>query len=176
MAPDEIKLPQGTLTNDEVDTLSGMMIVFMHAAERCLQLCENHYEAEYRAGKEYMYLRKRYGKIAADEILHKQVKRVIRGDERNKLGKILEAADRFHKAMESLSGRAIALHVDEVNDMEAFDHLLHDVNFLCYAYALMANCKEDKDELRIISSLKIMAKGDSVSDNLLNILKERVQL
>lgn len=168
---EEIKIPHGTLSDEDLDVLSGMMVVFMHAAEKCLSKMETHYELEYMAGKEYQYYCKIYGKDKTDAIVHNQVRKVIRGDERNQLGKIIKAAKDFHKAQEKLFETAIKSHTKETTDVQSLDGLMHDVNFLCYVYALMCNCNGSDDEIKLLSTVKVMAKGDRVCDNLLEKLK-----
>lgn len=167
----EIKLPQGTLTETDIDVLSGMMIIFLHAAEKCIRTMELHYEAEYRAGKDYKKLCKIYGKPRADQIVKEQTRKVIRGDERNKLGKILKTAEDFHKHMESLTESGMKAHTEDTNDCKTFDAIQHDTNFLCYLYALMGNCIGADDELKIISTIKALAKGTRVADNVLEKFK-----
>ena len=166
----EITLRRGTLSDDDLDVLSGMMIIFMHSAEKCLQIMERHYEAEYRAGNDYKSLCKLYGKSQAERILGEQVKRLIRGDERCNLGKILRTADMFHKQMETLTNTAMSSHSDDITDIQSFDAIEHDINFLCYCYALMGNCNGADDEIKILSTVKALAKGDRVSDNVLTKL------
>ena len=168
---EEIKIPHGSLSNDDLDVLSSMMVVFMHAAEKCLLIMETHYELEYMAGKEYQYYCKRYGKALTDAIVRKQTKRIIRGDERNQLGRIIKTAKDFQLSMEKLFDTAIKSHSKETTDVDSLNHLMHDVNFLCYLYALMANCNGKDDEIKLVSTVKALAKGDRVSDNVLDKLK-----
>lgn len=167
----EIKISQGILSETDIDVLSGMMIIFLHAAEKCIRTMELHYEAEYRAGNDYKKLCKMYGKPQADRILREQTRKVIRGDERNKLGKILRVAEDFHKHMESLTESGMKSHRQDTTDCDAFDAIQHDTNFLCYLYALMGNCIGADDELKIISATKALAKGDRVSENVLEKMK-----
>lgn len=168
---EEIKIPHGTLTREDIDVLSEFMIVFMHAAEKCLQVIELHCQLEYMAGQEYKYYCKQYGKARTDAIVRKQVQKVIRGDERSKLGNIIKKADEFHKSMESLFDTAIKAHDKDRTDADSLNGLMHDVNFLCYCYALMCNCPKDEDEIKLLSTVKAMAKGKQVSDNVLEKLK-----
>ena len=61
-------------------------------------------------------------------------------------------------------------HNAEISDIESFNALEHDINYLCYMYALMRNCTGADDELKLLSTIKMMAKGDRVSDNVLSKL------
>ena len=165
-----IDLPQGTLSRKDADILSGMMVIFMRAAEKCLQMLELNYEAEYRAGEEYKRYCKMYGKAAVDSRLKDTVRKLVRGDERNKLGRLLKIADDFHKAMDCLVESGMCSHSDNCTDVQAFDAIMHDANFLCYLYALTGNCNKEDDEIKIISTVKALAKDTRISDNLLNKL------
>lgn len=163
----EIVIPQGTLTNADIDVVSGMMVIFMHAAEKCLQIVENNYFAEYQAGAEYKRLSKQYGKAIVDKVAKQQVKRIVRGDERNKLGKLLRTAELFHQQMESLTETAYKSHDRSMTDGGAMSAIVHDVNYLCLLYALMGNCDGKDDEIKIISTVKAFAKGKRVSEQVL---------
>lgn len=165
-----IDLPQGTLSRKDADILSGMMVIFMRAAEKCLQMLELNYEAEYRAGAEYKRHCRIYGKAAVDSRLKDTVRKLVRGDERNKLGRLLKIADDFHKAMDCLVESGMSSHSDNCTDVQAFDAIMHDANFLCYLYALTGNCNNGDDEIKIISTVKALAKDTRISDNLLNKL------
>lgn len=167
---EELTISKGTLSETDLDILSGMMIVFLRAAEKCMQMIELHYEAEYRAGNEYKQYCKLYGKAYVDSVLAAKVQKIIRGDERNKLGQLLKRAKDFHTAMDTLVDSGMKAHNDHCTDVQAFDAIMHDSNFLCYLYALTGNCNGKDDELKILSTIKAFAKDGRVSDNLLNKL------
>lgn len=166
-----MELPKGTLSETDIDVLSGMMIIFLKAAEKCMQTMELHYEAEYRAGKEYKAFCKLYGKAATDAVVSKQVRKIMRGDERNKLGLLLKKAGEFHTLMDTLVQRGMESHTDETDDVQTFDAIQHDTNVLCYMYALMGNCTGKDDEIKLLSTVKAMAKNGRVSQSLLDKLK-----
>jgi hypothetical protein len=91
-------------------------------------------------------------------------------EKRNKLGRLLKIADDFHKAMDCLVESGMSSHSDNCTDVQAFDAIMHDANFLCYLYALTGNCNNGDDEIKIISTIKALAKDTRISDNLLNKL------
>lgn len=161
------------LTDTDLDVLSGMMIIFMHSAERIIQMIEFAYEEQYRAGNDYKYYCKLYGKARADMEVHKQTQKIIRGDERNKLGKILKAAKDFHYHMQALTKSGSEAHREGIADWQAQDAIVHDVNKLCYMYALIGNCPTDEDEIKIMSTIKILAKDNRVSERILERLKPK---
>lgn len=160
---------QGTLTKQECDVLTGMMIVFMHAAERCVQVLESHFENEYKRGADYNRLRKAYGKARADEIVAKTVTKILRGNERNNIGKLLETAQRFRHQMENLTDTAVQAHDERTTFVQMFDHLQHDANYLCHIYTYIINCTGANDELMIESTLKTLARGERCSEKITEI-------
>lgn len=164
-------LPTGTLTTEEQDVVCGMMVIFLKCVDKYIRLLENHYHAEYRASKEYKVLVERVGKIEAERIVGYTVRKIVRGDKRNKIGRLLKIAEDFHNTIELLENNAMHFHREGVSDIDAFDGMQWDMNWLCYLYALIANCEEEKDSIRIISTVKAMAKGHLVSDKLLEKLK-----
>lgn len=159
------------LTNEELDVLSGMMVVFMHSAERCIQIMEKHYTAQYQAGSNYKQLVRKVGKPRADEIVKGTVQRIVRGDKRNNLRKLLDTAAAFHKHMDNLTETAITCHDKNTTFVQMFDHLQHDINYLCRIYSLMANCNGEDDEIKLESTIKAMAKGDRCSQRVIDMFK-----
>ena len=164
-----------SLTDTDLDVLSGMMVIFLHSAERIIEIMELEYERRYRAGKEYKQYVKRFGKAKTDELVRQEVKRVVRGDERNQLGKLLRIGNDFHKAIEVLNKTARNAHKEGVTEWDSFDAIIHDVNMLCYIYGLIGNCPSDDDEIKLLSTLKLLAKGDRVSPRVMARLKEQVE-
>ena len=164
-----------SLTDTDLDVLSGMMVIFLHSAERIIEIMELEYERRYRAGKEYKQYVKRFGKAKTDELVRQEVKRVVRGDERNQLGKILKAGKDFHRLIEVLNKTARNAHKEGVTEWDSFDAIIHDVNMLCYIYGLIGNCPSDDDEIKLLSTLKLLAKGDRVSPRVMARLKEQVE-
>lgn len=160
-----------TLTEDELDVLSGMFIVFLHSAERILRVMEQHYETIYRQSNDYMKLCKKVGKPRADEILRNETIRVVRGDQKNKIGKILKAAELFKSQMEGLTINAAESHVDGVTFAQSFDALHHDVEFLCRFYAKMVNCNGKNDEVMLDAFITRLAQGDRCSERIINNFK-----
>jgi hypothetical protein len=162
------------LTDTDLDVLSGMLIIFLHSAERIIQLMELEYDQRYRASREYKELCRKHGKLQVDHMLKTKVREIVRGDERHKLGKILKSAKEFHMHMETLNKAGREAHSSNVTELDAFDAIEHDKNFLCYMYALLANCLTDEDELKVLSWVKLIAKGTRVSDRILERLKPKV--
>lgn len=170
----EMTLPKGMYTNEELDALSGMIVVFLHAVERTVRMVASHYEAEYRAKDEYKRYCKMYGQSVVEARLGKVSESFVRNDERNKIGLLIRRAESFLAAMEPFTERTVSLHRDDVSTMENFDALMNDANLISYLYALYANCPGEKDALKIVSTMKILAKRKTISQRLLDQLAEGI--
>lgn len=167
------KTQEDKLTSEDIDVLSGMIIIFLHSAERCLQLIELAKEDDYRIGADYKRYVKLYGKAHIDNIVKKKVKEIVRGEQRLQLGKLLEKGKEFHLMMKKISQAGMVAHREDVTDADAFDAIIHDTNVLCYMYALMGNCLTDEDEMKLISTIKVLAKGNRVSDRIISRLEPK---
>ena len=162
------------LTDEDLDVLSGMMIIFAHSMERIVGIIELAYEDRYRQGKQYKELCKTVGKVRADEIAHAGIQRMYRQDENYQIGRILKVSKDLHRMMEVLNMRARNAHSENTTEWETFDAIIHDVNLLCYMYGLIGNCNGDDDGLKLLSFLKVLAKGKRVSPRVLERLREQV--
>jgi len=163
--------PSGTLTVHDEDVFSGMMIVFAKSMDKIVRILETHYELMYRAHPDYKELVRRKGLIKAREILGDTIKDIMRQSDRLKLGKILECAKEFHKAVMSLETEGIRAHDPSVKDWDAFDAMQNDTNWLCYAYALTANCKDADSGRKIIEFIQSLADDDVASERVLERLE-----
>ena len=162
------------LTIEEIKTLESMFIVEMHSAERIFRVIENGLENIYRQSKDYKKLVKQYGKAAADKITKEYTHRVLTQDETYNIGKLLEECKTLHYYMDRLTAAAIAIDPNAEDkgrkEMEMFDALQSDSNQLAYIHALLSNVP-DQDMLKVISTLKVLAKDHSVSQAILKELK-----
>ena len=162
------------LTIEEIKTLESMFIVEMHSAERIFRVIENGLENIYRQSKDYKKLVKQYGKAAADKIAQEYTHRVLTQDETYNIGKLLEECKTLHYYMDRLTAAAIAIDPNAEDkgrkEMEMFDALQSDSNQLAYIHALLSNVPE-QDMLKVISTLKVLAKDHSVSQAILKELK-----
>ena len=163
------------LTDEDIDVLSGMMIIFAHSMERIIDIIELAYEDRYRQGKQYKELCKTLGKAAADNIAHKGIQRMYRQDEAYQIGRILKTAKDLHRMMEVLNGKARKAHSENTTEWQTFDAIIHNTNLLCYMYGLIGNCNGDDDELKLLSFLKVLAKDNRVSRRVLERLREQVE-
>lgn len=164
----EMTITKGMFTEKDLDKIYGMMLIFAHAMERCLSLAEMHYAAEYRGSNDYKRLCKAYGKAYAGEIVRRGAHKVISHDKKHKFGEIIAQAKRLYTMMEKVSETAMVSCENNAGLGEAYDALHHDVNFLCKIYALMGNCTGEDDEIKLMSTVKMLAKGDRISERVID--------
>jgi len=169
-------MDQERLTQEDIDKLVSMMIIYFNCAERMVQMIELAYDAKYRTGDDYKLLVKRVGKVRANLIVKEQVQKVVRGEERMKIGRLLKLAQELHKTMESLNDIGMEGRREDVTLWDCFGAIREDVNYLCYLYALMANCKNESDSMQILSFVRRLAVDDSISERILTRLREPLNL
>ncbi len=146
----------------------------MHSAERIFRLVENGMADIYRESKDYKKLVKQYGKPAADKIVTTYTHQVLTQDEQYNIGQLLKVCKTLHHYMDRLTIAGIEMNPGTEDkgrkEMEMFDALQADSNQLAYVHALLSNVPES-DMLKVISTLKVLAKDHSVSDQILEELK-----
>lgn len=162
------------LTLEDIKTLESLFLVEMHAAERIFRLVENGMEKIYRESKDYKKLVKLHGKTVADKIVKDYTHRVLTQDETYNVGKLLEECKTLHYYMDRLTAAGIEMNPGTEDkgrkEMEMFDALRADSNQLAYVHALLSNVPES-DMIKVISTLKVLAKDHSVSPAILEELK-----
>ena len=164
------------LSNYDLDVLAGMQIVLLHAAERCIQLTESHYQALSFASKEYPLLVKQYGVKKAKEIVVNTVGKYVRHTEKLNISELLKTGERFHNQMEKLTDVGISSVNSEVKSGDALDAIIYDSNFVCRILAMLTNIRSQKGDrnvtpdidLKIESTLKLFPMADHVSDRLMD--------
>ena len=162
------------LTDYDLDVLSNMMLVFFHAGERCLQVCEQHFVTEHRASNDYKALCKRIGKPAADMFLKERAHNMLQHETKFKYGEIIKRAEQLKALMDKVTSVAIGHTREDINPIEAYDYLHADVNWLCKIYAMITNCKYQSDALKIESTVKMLAKDNRTSEQVINSFKTAI--
>lgn len=184
------------MTEYDIDCITAMMVVCLHAAERCVQDIELHYMAEQRKTKEYQQMVKLFGKAGAEQRLGKIVQEVFRHDKKWQLSELLRIGKQFHAQMEKLQGPAFisvkrnipkdataeeraAIEAENAQrtkeDMLRFDDLQRDISTMMYVAAAMYNITKE-DETRVLSTLKLYAnKGNTFSQELLDHFENRLR-
>ena len=167
------------MTIEDIKTLESLFIVEMHSAERIFRLIESGMETIYRESKDYKALP------------HNTTQHSGRGVESGGTSRPHQLAERFglcelvadatlkvcktlHHYMDRLTIAGIEMNPGTKDkgrkEAEMFDALQADSNQLAYVHALLSNVPEP-DMLRVISTLKVLAKDHSVSPAILEELK-----
>lgn len=162
-----MEITRSDLTELDLDVLSNMMLVFFHAGERCLQVCEQHFVKEHRASKDYQKLCKTIGKPAADMFLKDKAHKLLQHEAKFKYGEIIRRAEQLKLLMDNVTSTAIACTREDVDSIQAYDYLHNDVNWLCKVYAMMTNFINKDDTTKLESTIKLLAKGNLTSDRVI---------
>lgn len=162
-----MEITRSNLTDFYLDVLSNMMLVFFHAGERCLQVCEQHFVKEHRASKDYQKLCKTIGKPAADMFLKDRAHKILQHEVKYRYGEIIRRAEQLKLLMEKVTSAAIACNREDIDSIEAYDYLHNDVNWLCKVYAMITNFTHKDDATKLESTIKLLAKGNLTSDRVI---------
>jgi hypothetical protein len=167
-----MEITRSDLTEFDLDVLSNMMLVFFHAGERCLQVCEQHFVKEHRASKDYQRLCRTIGKPAADLYLKDKAHKLLQHEAKFKYGEIIRRAEQLKLLMDNVTSTAIAYGREDINSIEAYDYLHNDVNWLCKVYAMITNFTHKDDATKLESTIKLLAKGNLTSDRVIKSFEQ----
>lgn len=160
------------LTTQEMDALTGLMIVLFHAGERCSQLIAQQYELQYKQSQVYKALCKKYGKTQADLIVKEQTQRILTQADKMQVKRICKQAEDLHRSIERMTGFAIEIGEQE-QAFDNFDALLNDANNVCKLAAYYANIITEEDMLKADGTLKTLAKGQRISETIMQEFEMR---
>ena len=167
-----MEIQRSDLTEFDLDVLSNMMLVFFHAGERCLQVCEQHFVKEHRASKDYQKLCKTIGKPAADMFLKDRAHKLLQHEAKFKYGEIIRKAEQLKLLMDNVTSTAIACGREDIDSIEAYDYLHNDVNWLCKVYSMITNFTHKDDAVKLESTIKLLAKGNLTSDRVIKSFEQ----
>ena len=167
-----MEITRSKLTDFDLDVLSNMMLVFFHAGERCLQVCEQHFVKEHRASKDYQRLCRTIGKPAADLYLKDKAHKLLQHEAKFKYGEIIRRAEQLKLLMDKVTSTAIACDREDIDSIEAYDYLHNDVNWLCKVYAMITNFTHKDDATKLESTIKLLAKGNLTSDRVIKSFEQ----
>ena len=162
------------MTIEDIKTLESLFIVEMHSAERIFRVIENGLADIYRQSKDYKQLVKKHGKPAADQIVRHYTHQVLTQDEQYNIGQLLKVCKTLHHFMDRLTIAGIEMNPGTKDkgrkEAEMFDALQSDSNLLAYRHALMVNIP-DTEDIKVDSTLKLLAKDHTVSERIIERLK-----
>jgi hypothetical protein len=157
------QMEDSMLSIEELDILSSMMSIFIHAAEKCATLIENDAEKKILLSKAYMLYRLKRGD-KAEEIVKRALDKI--SYKRSELGNIINSIKAFKNMMDKYTVRVLK---NNKNGMEkGLDSLMEDVRYLCKLYAIIGNCETDADLIKVESTARMIAKGNKVSERIIN--------
>lgn len=160
------------LTPQEMDALTGMMIILFHAGERCSQIITQQYAAQYKASKDYQLLCKIYGRAKADLMVQEQTEKILTQADKMQVKRIIKQAEDLQRSIEKMT--AIAIQVgDQANACDNFDALLNDANNVCKLMGYYANIMTEEDLLKADSTMKALAKGNRVPETIMQQFEMR---
>ena len=161
------------LTKEDIKTLESMFIQSGQEMRSIVSLIELGLWKMYRDSKDFRKLVKLYGS-KADEIVRATVHEQLTKDETYRVGHILQLTRQLANALDQLSaaGTAIEPNADDRVKKECamWDALQHDGKLLAWRHGMMCNISP-ADDLKLDSTLKLLAKDHLVSDRILDRLK-----
>jgi hypothetical protein len=160
------------LTPQEMDALTGMMIVLFHAGERCSQIIMQQYAAQYKASKDYQLLCKIYGRAKANLMVQEQTEKILTQADKMHVKRIVKQAEDLQRSIENMTTIAIQVG-DQQNACDNFDALLNDANNVCKLMGYYANLMTEEDMLKADSALKALAKGKRVPETIMQQFEMR---
>jgi hypothetical protein len=160
------------LTPQEMDALTGMMIVLFHAGERCSKIIMQQYAAQYKASKDYQLLCKIYGRAKADLMVQEQTEKILTQSDKMNVKRIVKQAEDLQRSIEKMTSIAIQVG-DQPNTCDNFDALLNDANNVCKLMGYYANLMTEEDMLKADSAFKALAKGNRVPETIMQQFEMR---
>lgn len=158
------------LSKEEIKTLESMLIVSAHEMNVILNAIELGLFRIYKESKDYKKLVKMYGKTNADEIVKATTHQQLTQDETYQIGKILQKIGELKYLFDRLTGAGTAITPGtkdkEMKEMEMFEALMNDANLFAWRHAMMCNIPAE-DDIKLDSTLKLLAKDHRVSDNII---------
>ena len=166
------------LTREDIKVLESMFIQSGQEMRSIVQLIELGLWKMYRDSKDFRKLVKLYGS-KADEIVRATVHEQLTKDETYRVGHILQLTRQLANALDQLSAAGTAIEPtaeDRVQkECAMWDALQHDGKLLAWRHAMMCNIPQS-DDLRLDSTLKLMAKDTLVSPRILERLKANSEI
>jgi hypothetical protein len=157
------QMEDSMLSLEELNILSSMTSIFVHAAEKCATLIERDAEKKMLLSKGYMLYQLKRGNEAED-IVKKAMEKI--SFKRSELGDIINSIKAFKNKMDKYTVRVLQNNKKGIE--QGLDDVLEDVRYLCKLYAIIGNCETDADLTKVESSARLVAKGKKVSERIIN--------
>lgn len=167
----QLTQPVTRISDEDLDVLSGLMSLGFPLAERAMYHMEQEYSFRYHGSKAYQQLALGAGKIFADSVVKDDVIKQLRHDKRNEIGRLLESFKMTQARMDKFTQSIMKDRKDNVNVGDLYDALHANTNYWGYIFLLLSNVKDKEDYIKIESYIKLLAKGNSVSDTVLSLFE-----
>ena len=156
------------ITEHEADIASAGMEVMIHAAERFIEVLLLHYEQQIKERNDYVALKKKFGKVAADEYVRKLNRQMLMQDEKMRLGEWCEAARKLLAKTDRCTdvGMTCKKHED-VSASEMFSALQNDANAMCRLFLYYGNIPSD-NMMQLESTMKVLGTRTEVPTSFIN--------
>lgn len=157
------QMEDSLLSLEELNILSSMTSIFVHAAEKCATLIERDAEKKMLLSKGYILYQLKRGNDA-EEVVKKAMENI--SFKRSELGNIINSIKAFKNKMDKYTVRVLQNNKKGIE--QGLDDVLEDVRYLCKLYAIIGNCETDADLTKVENSARLLAKGKKVSERIIN--------
>lgn len=163
------------LNREDIQRLESMFHQTAQEMYIILHEIENGLWAMAHATKEYKAFQKAHGKAAAETMLNKTVHdQLFNHDEMYNVGIILRKIGELKPWLDRLFNAGIEVHksVPDAGKKEwaMAEALMHDGKLLAWRHAMMC-CINPADDIKLDSTLKLLAKDNTTSERILERLK-----
>ena len=156
------------ITEHEADLASAGLEVMIHAAERFTEVLLQYYEQRIKERQDYLELKKKVGKQAANAYIKKLNREMLMSDEKMRLGEWCEAARKLLQKTERCTTVGMEAKIDKtVSACEMFDALMMDANMMCRLFLYYGNIPPE-EQLKMESTLKLMGTRTAVPMEFIN--------
>lgn len=157
------QMEDSMLSLEELNILSSMTSIFVHAAEKCATLIERDAEKKMLLSKGYMLYQLKRGNDA-EEVVKEAMEKI--SFKRSELGDIINSIKAFKNKMDKYTVRVLQNNKKSIE--QGLDDILEDVRYLCKLYAIIGNCETDADLIKVENTARLIAKGKKVSERIIN--------
>ena len=164
------------LTREDIQRLEAMFHQSAQEMYVLVHLIELGLFGLYQKTKDYKALVKLHGKTRADEIVRTTVHdQLFNHDEQYNCGIILRKANELKTWLDRLFNVGIEVHKSVPDaaskEWQMAESLLADGKTLAYRHALQC-CIDPKDDIKVDSTLRALAKHDTISERIMGQLRQ----
>lgn len=179
----------------EINSICAMGIVLFHAGEQCYNLIWEYYKDCIRDSVRYKQIARKFGKMVAEAQVSKECDKVMKHENKYKCNEIVKHADAIKRLMEQLTDLG-SFNFETETDIEAKKNmtqeeleewkkkrfqltadmneaLTNDTKLMLRMISRFVNCcTTDENIIKTESAIKMLAKGNKLSDNIIQYFEE----